>query len=132
MSAISRAPKGVEVFVGVVDGLGQRGYGDASGEAKPRRTSPRDGSLLDRHGHRRVGLALADAHPQRQGRTVLLDGEAQEGGARDPALEGVAHVDAGQLLQGGVVALVTQEGREPLRRSWYARAALTSAPWRPP
>src|SRR5690606_30795459 len=42
----------------------------------------------------------------------LLDGEAHEGGSRDPALEGVAHVDAGELLQGGAVALVAQE-REP-------------------
>jgi len=58
-----------------------------------------------------VPVAVASttfAHPHAQGEcgAVLLHVSAEELRPRPPALDGVLHVHAGQLLEGGIVALV--------------------------
>lgn len=66
---------------------------------------------LQRHLHRCGGLTLTDTYTQRERCVVLFDGKAHELSAKYPALERVAHVDAGQLLQRRVVPLMAQQGQ---------------------
>jgi hypothetical protein len=86
--------------------LGERGQ-PMQGSVEVRDPKFQDRVVAETH-----ALPLADAHPQGERSVVLFDREAYDLSAGDPAHEGIADVDARQLLQDGVVAVVAQQ-REP-------------------